>query len=654
MDKIRVQFNEHEYQTYHNYCLRYYTVYDATRKRSIHLFLELFEKDIFPVGEDDLGEAYLFFSKKCDDLSADNNPDGKYYESTDLPGYQACRDIQILIGDFEKLYHIIQKSGISPNYLLILATFSKIIEDERNDGISATNEKDREKFESFIPGIADIIRKRLGPDAGWESALFELMRIVRKFNAGSPDQKIDRNCISLIGPAVVAHFDTSIGYEEIQSSLERFFEESEFSEFESLLNNTQYLPDNDAGSDISDSVIFEALKSISIRSIGSGYHEPVSDPHILKTMNTDLPAVIAPTGGYSDSTALTPIGRAFYSGNRKSQKNRASRFDIDVIDKVKSFVIMPKRGENFSFNRPTESGIPRYSMMFMGVIIFILFIITMAATSGIWNPVKPMDNMSPGTTGNISNTLILQKLAALQKDVTSLSALQKSPTQSAKTDSGSLVQNKKVTPVPSLTPKTALSSADINKHFFRIAFGPDNTKITKFPQDRISIAMIGDTDDNDTVTMGEFIDQFNNHSYTTKISQFIKSGNQASIVIYLLPEASLKNIEPLASSEISKDSKTGVIHYLHETVKKQLITTEIIYVNSDFKGDQRTHWMLRGLLYELGFPGETYDYPDSIFYSGSENTTRLMEIDMKAVELMYGKKITPGLTSDRVKSMLLL
>ncbi|MDO9325670.1 MAG: hypothetical protein Q7T80_12025, partial [Methanoregula sp.] len=70
MEKIWIQFNESDYQIYHNYCLRYYTVFDTTRKRSIHLFLELFEKDILPVEEHDLGEVYQFFSKKCDELQA--------------------------------------------------------------------------------------------------------------------------------------------------------------------------------------------------------------------------------------------------------------------------------------------------------------------------------------------------------------------------------------------------------------------------------------------------------------------------------------------------------------------------------------------------------------------------------------------------------
>jgi len=79
-----------------------------------------------------------------------------------------------------------------------------------------------------------------------------------------------------------------------------------------------------------------------------------------------------------------------------------------------------------------------------------------------------------------------------------------------------------------------------------------------------------------------------------------------------------------------------------------------ILIDSDFKGDQRKHWILRGLLSELGFKGETTDYPDSIFYSGSDTTVQLSAIDWKVIGLMYSGKITPGMTFDRVKALLMV
>ena len=47
----------------------------------------------------------------------------------------------------------------------------------------------------------------------------------------------------------------------------------------------------------------------------------------------------------------------------------------------------------------------------------------------------------------------------------------------------------------------------------------------------------------------------------------------------------------------------------------------------------------------------TVKYPESVFYAGANNASQLSEIDWKAVELMYGKKITNGMTKANVKSV---
>jgi hypothetical protein len=631
MEKIWIQFNEQDYQIYHNYCLRYYTVYDTTRKRSIQLFLELFEKDRLPVGEHDLKEVSIFFSKKCDELEIDRNILEKDNSLVNLPQFQVCRDILFLIEDFEKIYRIIQKTGVASNYFLVLAAFSKIIEEEKNAYIFAANEQDRGIIDSFAPSIAKIIRTRLGSDTGWESVLYELTRIVRKYNLASPCQKIDQNCIFLIGSAVVSHFNSDVGYEEIQSTLERYFEESELAEFESLLNNTPYLPDNDTDSDISDSYIFEALKSISYKDINQGLYETISDPNLLE--NTDISPVILPAVISRNSETIIPSRQTFTQHSNKIQKNYPSRFDIDVSDTVQSLVVIPEKKVIDSYYTYTKPGMPQYSHVFMGIVIIMLLAIVIAATSGIWNPVKAIGNTSTVINNNVYNLEGLRSPSAIN-------------------GSGSLV-GKNITSL-SLATKTRMTSADLNKNFMRIAFGPDNTKIKKIADERISVAISGANNDNDTVIIEQFKDQFNNISYTNKFVDEVKSNDKGDIVVLFLPESSIKNIEQYDSTIISKNSKTGEINYMQNTIKNQLTTTEVLYINSDYKGEKRTHWILRGLLSELGLVGETDDYTDSIFYSGSENTDRLSESDLKVIGLMYSKKITTGMTFDRVKALLLV
>lgn len=646
MEKIHIQFSESEYEIYHNYCFRYYTVYDTTRKRSIHLFRELFEKDILPVGEHDIDEAFLFLSKKCDELQSDNPFGGENNSFRDFPQFQVCRDLQFLIEDFEKIYRLIEKTGISANYLLVLATFSRIIEEEKQAYISASNEQEQKKIESCAPAIADIIRTRFGADAEWETVLSELTRIVRRFNAVSPGLKIDKDTLSLIGTAVVLHFNVAVGPEKIQTTVGRYFEECELAEFESVLNNTPYPQDNDTYTDPSDSVIFNTLKSISGRDIKQESRETMPSHGLFETAG--LPAVIS-----HNSAEITPLKRTFTHYTGRKQENSDSRFAICMSGAGKSIVVLPEKRENFLYAKP---GIPQYSMMFMGIVIMILLAVTMAATSGIWN-MNTMDNSSTGITSNVSNPVVLQK-SPLQppKNIAGSDTgdpLQKNPSLDAKEVSGNQVADKKDVTVQFLTTKTALTSADINKYFMQVAFG-DNTVIKKASNEHIVLALAGGYDDSDIAFLNDFITRFNNASATNKIHEGIKFGDQATIVMTLLPENALQGIENPAATVISKNQDTGVIRYLHKTVTVQFVSKEALFINSDYRGVQKKHWILRGLLSQLGFMGETSDYQDSIFYEGSDNTTSLSDMDIKAIEIMYGKKITPGMTFDRTKSLLMV
>lgn len=623
MEKIWVQFNESDYQIYHNYCLRYYTINDTTRKRSIHLFLELFEKGMFSVGEHDLREVFLFFSTKCDELQSEHNPLSKNNSSINLSQFQVFSDIQHLIEDFEKIYRLLEKTGIISNYLLVLATFSKIIEEEKNAYISAVNEYDRNKIESFAPNIAKIIWTRLDSDSEWESVLYELTRIIRKFNRTSPDQKIDLDCLYLIGSAVVSHFNDDIGDMEIQSTLERYFDESELAEFESFLNNKPDSLDNDTDSDSSDSVLFEALKSISCRDIDPGYHETVFEPRLLKS--ADISPAISQSVILRNSEAIAPYERTStpYSSG-KFNENYSSRFDIGVSETLKSLVVLPEKKIVPPNNVYMKPGISQYSLLIVGFIILILFAITIGPASGIWNPVKPMTNTSTGITSNVSNPVNLQKNSS----------------PSTKIDQVNVVADKKDISLQSLTTKKGFTSAEINQHMNAIALSPGKTKIKKPSIKVLSIAITGDNNDNDTAIVEQFISQFNNYSMTNKIHSLIKPGDMADIVLVFLPDSSLKNIDILDSdilngATISKNPKTGIIYYIQKTVIIQFITKEMIYINSDLKGEQRTHWILRSLLYKFGFTGESNDYSDSIFYSYTDNTTQLSELDLKALELMY-------------------
>ena len=223
------------------------------------------------------------------------------------------------------------------------------------------------------------------------------------------------------------------------------------------------------------------------------------------------------------------------------------------------------------------------------------------------------------------------------------------------------VTSSETTAVPGFIPSPPVTQAlystnEIYKHFIDIAFGPDHPAINKWNKELVHVAVTGNYDSKDIKTINNFLQVFNSYSSTTKLPREVQQGETlGDIVINFLPESSLNNINLDTSWKISKNPENGTINFIYKTNPFQYgVITHTVYINSDVKGDARTHWILRSLLYELGFPGETDAYPDSIFYSGSDTTTSLSKIDVKALELMYGTKISNGMDLSKTKQLLFI
>ena len=194
-----------------------------------------------------------------------------------------------------------------------------------------------------------------------------------------------------------------------------------------------------------------------------------------------------------------------------------------------------------------------------------------------------------------------------------------------------------------------LSADEIKLHFIDLAFGAGNAHLERWDaaqnNGRIVISVTANRDD-DIRLLESTVREFNAVSRTNQISTQIKEGSTGDITIKFIPESGMGGIplnttEGLASREFVKD---GV------TLAK--ITGGTIYVNADLKGDARGHTLIRCLLHELGFFGSSDAYPDSLFSSADNTNTRLSEIDKKAIELMYGNSLTPGMSAGDVKSIL--
>jgi hypothetical protein len=222
-----------------------------------------------------------------------------------------------------------------------------------------------------------------------------------------------------------------------------------------------------------------------------------------------------------------------------------------------------------------------------------------------------------------------------------------------KVTTSTTITAQEVIPAGTIT-QTVYSTNDINRHFVDIAFGPDYSTMNKWNKELVHVAITGNYDSNDIKRINNFIQVFNSYSSTTKLSAEVKQGEiLGDIVLIFLPESLLNNINVDNSWKISKNPENGTINFIYKTNPFQNgVNTHTVYINSDLKGDARVHWILRSLLYALGFAGETGTYSDSIFYTDSDTTTHRSTIDLKALELMYSTKISSGMSLRQIRQIL--
>ncbi|MEM2124300.1 MAG: hypothetical protein QXL43_03060 [Methanolinea sp.] len=201
------------------------------------------------------------------------------------------------------------------------------------------------------------------------------------------------------------------------------------------------------------------------------------------------------------------------------------------------------------------------------------------------------------------------------------------------------------TPQATFSPVT--STEEINLHFIDVAFGGGNLFLERLPLSakRTTVSLnAGRPSDREAVEA--FIRKFNALSQSNRLFENTKTGTSGDIRIKFLPPEGLRAIDTTSEPGwLNREFPCG-----DSTCAK--VKGYDIYLNDQMEGDQRTHYLLRALLYALGFKGDSYRYPDSIFFHAGNNVTTLSFIDEKAVQVMYGLGMDNGLTVEDVKKVL--
>jgi len=624
MNKIQIQFKESDYKIYHDYCLRYFQVQDIVRKQSIHALLDLYEKGVIAIGEQDLRPARQFLSERCSDLKKDRNGSHDEGDSTMLLQMRVCSDLLLLLDDLEKIFRLLNKRGVVANYVMILATFSKVIDENRNSQVVDRYDLDSGMIESLARPLAEIIRLRLGTDRDWRSVVRALTYIAARFNQKYPEPKFDRDIVQLIGPAVVSHFNKDVDPREILPILSSGFEEAELEEFESLLSRTPDLLKKDQDAEINWDSLFEPLNTIAgivAEQRGQWIKDQakISDPFLLVPL----------TGTQNPDTLRSMEHGVMLSQSGVPERNAAKTFDIAVSPDFPTRMESPVETYPVPDPSPVKQKIQPFIPVIIGVAIIILFIFGTLAVSGDWSSLG-LGNSTNSSNVTTTNTTPIKTATPAPKVTTKKPTA--TPTPKATTA--------KVTATP--TPKS-YSSTEIGNHLVDIAFGPDNSKIVKPTKDRIAISYSGSYGDNDVTLLNDFIQEFNSYSSTLKISENINYNSPADITLHFLPQEALSQVKQDGNEVISKDYQTGTYYFVK--------TDKETYINGDLTESSRNRWILRAILYDLGFLGESAKYSDSLFYTGSTKAERLSAIDLKALQFMYGKKITKGMTRSSVKAL---
>ena len=601
MEKIRIPVTESEYKVYYDYCSKYYQVHNSVRKQSIHAFLDLYVKGIIPVEKQDLGQARNLLSEKCNELKKEQNALGRADDNTMLFQLRVCSDISLFLEDLEKMYRLIVKQGVDADYLLILGTFSKIFNEDENSHLLVIYDLKDDVIESLARPLADIIRQRLGNVPLWASVLRELIGISTQFNRQFSEPKFDLDILKIIAPAVVGFFHKDVPSRKILAILPSYFEEHELGEFETLLRRAP-VQNTDQNVNVNWETIYEPLKVVASAVELQRYQWSQG---ILKI--SDQYSLVPPSGMPYYDGGPYPVASPHPRFLTPMHGNGHKTFDIvvspDTTDQeMSSFQVNPPSGAASG-----KSGLKPLIPIIIGVAIILMILSAAIFFSGY------LIHPRAANTTNSTQTPTIATISPIKSPAT--------------------------LPLPT---RQSYSSHEITSHLLEIGFGPNNNVVNKPRQDRLVVSVEGLYDGSDINVLKTFIGQFNNYSSTTKISEFINFDRPADIPLSFSPARTFSQLNTTVSYQ---DFKNGTWYFV--------VTPQKTIINSDLKGDERKRWVLRAALYNLGFYGETADYSDSLFYAGKGNASQLSDIDLKALQLMYGKKITNGMNKDNIRTYII-
>ena len=365
---IRIPLNESEYRVYYDYCLKYYQVHDTVRKQSIHAFLDLYGKGIIPVENQDIQQARNFLAGKCNELKKEQNAPGRESDTTMLFQLRVCSDISLFIEDLEKMYRLFVKQGIVADYLMILGTFSKIIDEDKSSHLLIKYDLKDEVIESLAKSPCRNYPAETGNKPQWSAVLHELIVIATRFNRQSSEPKFDLDILMLIAPAVVAFFDKDIPSREILAILPSYFEEHELDEFETFLHRAPG-QNTDQDANINWETIHEPLEVVAS---AVGFQRYQWSQGMSKI--SDQYSIAPPSGMLSPDRGHYPVASPHPTFLAPMHANGFKTFDIVVNPDGIEQAMSPFQENPPSGGASGKSGLMPFIPIIIGVAVILIII----------------------------------------------------------------------------------------------------------------------------------------------------------------------------------------------------------------------------------------------------------------------------------------
>lgn len=202
---------------------------------------------------------------------------------------------------------------------------------------------------------------------------------------------------------------------------------------------------------------------------------------------------------------------------------------------------------------------------------------------------------------------------------------------------------------------TGITMEDISRHLIDLAFGRDNQKLTLFKSDKdYKFFFTDEYTDNDTRTVLGFAKIFNDISNIVSIEDeecelSFLPGVYETIPYYYY---NITIVSPSIVDEYQDKKQTTDLILKSGTENIiGVVSPDRLVLSHDLSKKEREYYLLKGLLWSMGFHGETTRYPDSFFTKGKMNMN-FSQIDIESITLMYGGRLQSGMDLETIEKSL--